>query len=374
MNKSKIKCLYPFTYVEMTKKGVFPCCSSWTKMEPLGDVRKESLMDIWNGERYQYLRGKMYRHEFKDVCEEKSCPFMISGSMVDLDKLNNGKYFISDEILDDIRNGRTKLSSGPSRITMSDSGACNLRCIMCGSGRNYRNEDEEVSRLGMDEVKKILPYLREVRLTGDGDPFFRRDTRELLETFDPVKYPNVEFIILTNGQMLTQKMWEKIKHNNISQIWVSVDAARKETYEKIRVGGNWEKLLMNLLMISDIRKKGGIKFFEINMTVMRSNYKEIIEFLHLGEKLNCDQVALQRFYGDMPARENIFDPPNNKILLSIKEIFKDPVFKNVKVWMEGLADVKDYNFSIADRFNYSKHFISVKVRKLYDRHIAWRFK
>ena len=98
------------------------------------------------------------------------------------------------------------------------------------------------------------------------------------------------------------------------------------------------------------------------------------EDILFGERLACDQIALQRFYGHTPEKENIFDPPDRKTLLSIKQTLKDPVFKRVKVWMEGLADVKNYNFSIADRFNYSKHFISVKVRKLYDCHIAWRFK
>lgn len=342
-------------------------------MAPLGNVKEESLMDIWNGKKFQYLREKMYRHEWRDICSEKNCPFMLSGSMVDLNNFDKDKYFISDEILDDIKNMRTELKAGPSRIALSDAGACNLKCTMCGSGKNYKNEDRKVPERTMEEMLKILPALREIRLTGDGDPFFRKDTREFLENFDAAKYPNIEFVILTNGQLLTPKMWGKIKHNNISQIWVSIDATKKETYEKIRIGGKWEKLVNNLKMISELRRTGEVGFFEINMTVMRSNYKEIADFIRFGEKLHCDQVALQRFYGDIPERENVFDPPDRRILLSIKEMLKDPVFKRINVWMEGLADVEKYTPSTLDSFNYEKHYVLNKVKKLYNRYIAWRF-
>lgn len=370
----KIKCLAPFTNMEVTKAGIFPCCPAWPTLGSLGDVRENSLMDIWNGEKFRYLREKMYKNKAEDVCSVKNCPFMISGSMIDMDTLDKDKYLVSDELIEDIKNQRTELSVGPSKITLSDSGACNLQCIMCGSGENYRHEDEEVKRRTMGELKRILPHLRQIRLTGDGDPFFRTDTREFLETFDPVRYPNVQFIILTNGLLLTPKMWGKIRHNNISEIWVSVDAATKETYEKIRIGGKWEKLQDNLRMISEIRREGKVRLFEINMTVMRSNYREIIDFVRLGKKLGCDSIALQRFYGDRPERENIFDPPDRNVLMAIKGMFNDPIFSEVKVWREGLDDVQRYTPSLLDDFNYEKYSFNLKLKKLYDRYIGWRFK
>ena len=373
MSVSKIKCLFPFTSLEIGKEGVFPCCPSWIKTGPLGDVRRESIDEIWDGEKFQRLREKMYRGEFAETCSETNCPFLLSGSMIDLDGLDRSAVFLSDAVWEDIRNERTLLSAGPSRVTLSDSGACNLKCIMCGSGRNYRGEDKEVSSRTMDEVAKILPGLRQIRLTGDGDPFFRKDTREFLVEFDPARYPNVEFIILTNGIMLNRKMWDKIKHNNIGEVWVSIDAATKETYEKIRVGGKWETLMENLRLISEIRKSGKFRMFEINMTVMRSNYREIVEFVRLGESLNCDQVALQRFYGDTPARENLFEPPDPGPLREIQRILQDPVVSHARVWREGLADVERYQSSVVDRTRYEVHRLSVEARKALDRHILWRF-
>ncbi len=369
----QIKCLFPFTSVEIGKEGVFPCCPSWIKMGPLGDVRRDGLDEIWNGEGFQYLRRKMYRGEFADTCSERNCPFLLSGSMIDLDTVDRKAFFVSDEAWDDIRNGRTRLGSGPSRVTLSDSGACNLKCIMCGSGRNYRGEDKEISTRTMEEVAKILPGLRQIRLTGDGDPFFRKDTREFLERFDPARHPELEFIILTNGIMLNRRMWDRIKHNNIGEIWVSIDAASKETYEKIRVGGRWETLLENLRLISDIRRSAKIRMYEINMTVMRSNYKEIVEFVRMGQSLGCDQVALQRFYGDTPAGENIFDPPDPGPILEVQRMLKDPVLESARVWREGLADVEGYRVSALDRPKYEIHRLSVEARKALDRHIIWRF-
>jgi len=368
---TKIKCLAPFTRLELTKSGVLPCCASWIKMGPLGSVLENDLLEIWNNERFQYLREKMYNNEYLETCSDKNCPIILSGEMIDLDSIDRNAYYVTDQLVDDIKNKRAILSVPPARITLSDSGACNLKCIMCGSGRNYQNEDTRVAKRTMEEVKKILPNLKEIRLTGDGDPFFRQDTREFLETFEPAKYPDLEFIILTNGQMLNHRMWDKIKHNNIKEIWVSVDAATKETYEKIRVGGNWERLLTNLEMISNLRAQGIIKFFEINMTVMRSNYKEVIDFVRLAKKLKCDQVALQRFYGHSPALENIFDPPDPEVLRSLREMLKSPALKEIPVF-SGIPDVKYYSGSKFAKIRYEGFQLLHLLREQFNRYIGWR--
>lgn len=47
-------CLHPWTSVSINEKGqVYPCCQSNLL---LGDLRKESFEEIWNGRRYQRLR------------------------------------------------------------------------------------------------------------------------------------------------------------------------------------------------------------------------------------------------------------------------------------------------------------------------------
>ena len=90
----------------------------------------------------------------------------------------------------------------------------------------------------------------------------------------------MRFDIITNA-LLLPKFWDKVKHQRFGSLLVSIDAATRETYEKIRVGGRWEALLRSLSLIKENRHR--FHPVSINMTVMRSNYREIPKFIDLAD-------------------------------------------------------------------------------------------
>lgn len=161
------------------------------------------------------------------------------------------------------------------------------------------------------DLKHYLPTAKEMHLTGHGEPFVRPDTRELLINCKSL----IKFHIITNG-LLLPKYWEKIKHRNFSSLLISVDAATKETYEKIRRGGRWEDLLKTLELVRQNRDKFGS--IMLNMTVMRSNYQEIPRFIDLAE--SCGFTAcFHRVYG-MWGDENIFELNDTEALTELRNI------------------------------------------------------
>ena len=78
--------------------------------------------------------------------------------------------------------------------------------------------------------------------------------------------------LITNRSLLP-KYWEKVKHQKFGTLLISVDAAKKDTYDKIRVGGSWVDLLQTLKLVKENRDR--FSSVTINMTVMRHNYREI---------------------------------------------------------------------------------------------------
>ena len=50
----------------------------------------------------------------------------------------------------------------------------------------------------------------------------------------------------TNGQMLSEKNGRKLIEGGLKKLNISIDAFSKETYEKIRVGGKYDKLINNV--------------------------------------------------------------------------------------------------------------------------------
>ncbi len=64
-------CGNPWTHVHIKSDGlVYPCCFS---DEVMGDLRTQSIGDIWNGEKYQDLRRSMKTREYWASCRRASC-------------------------------------------------------------------------------------------------------------------------------------------------------------------------------------------------------------------------------------------------------------------------------------------------------------
>lgn len=338
----KLACILPFTHLEVADAGRVLCCC-WGRYKSLGDLRNKTINQIWNSKEFQVLREKIYQRKLEDVCDEKICHVLLSGRKWTEGDLKRAK--LPSKLIEEIKNKKTKLSTGPLRITLSDIGTCNLRCKMCY--RYFVSEDKNFSQ---SLIKKELPeFLNQnprqnlvIKLTGNGEVFFRRETREFLQNLDSQKYPNVCLEILTNGLLLTPKMWRTISHNKIREINVSVDAASKSTYEKIRRGGNWDKLLKNLEFIGKLRKSNKINYFYINMVVMKSNYQEMKDFVFLGKKLGCDEVNFQRITGLHNLEENINDFPDPKIIQEIAKSLRDPIFKGTEKFKINTLELQDY--------------------------------
>ncbi len=333
----RVRCLRPFTSVELQPRGeVSFCCSEWAKVPYIGNLENQSLMDVWNSDTAQYFRRKMLAGEYEDVCRADVCPVLMSEDWreVTLDNNPDTIFPLTSRHVDDITAGRTFMEASPTYILMSNIEACNLKCPICGPFREIylSHEKENPMKRAVAKQKEILqsqdalvadrvageiitqvPDLKVLGLSGAGDPFFRPDTKKIL--FATNKPQELEIALFTNGLLLNKKMWKKIRHNRFRYINVSVDAASKGTYQSLRIPGKWKTLMDNLKFIGALRKDGRIPQFVINFTVMRSNLEEIPGFVRLGREVGCDNVYFQRVRGSIWKQENFFDGPHEDTAL-----------------------------------------------------------
>ena len=102
--------------------------------------------------------------------------------------------------------------------------------------------------------------------------------RDYLVNFDKAKYPALESIqIVTNGNMLTERMWSKMKASPyIKMIEISIDSGDPYNYEnRIRIGGKWDVLMKNLAFISTIKTLDEVI---VSMVVSENNFTEMKRF------------------------------------------------------------------------------------------------
>jgi hypothetical protein len=336
---SGIICLKPFYLMEFTTSGkVYTCCPSWIKF-PIGDIRKNTIDGIWNSLPARFIRRKMYRGEWTDICNP-ICP-RISEYRHD-NKVIFPEYFdrfdiIPPGLIDEIKNRRDFLKTPPAAFNLSNSQICNLSCIMCD--RATQSDSPGLIEKTAREIEAHLPRTKKLLLTGMGDPLARPDTRRLLMNTD-TRYHDIGFDLITNGLLLT-KYWEKIKHQKFGNLLLSVDAASRETYEKIRIGGSWETLLESLACMRENRDR--FSCITMNMTVMRHNYGEIPQFIDLAESFGF-HVSFQRIRGRC-GDQNFFEMPDAAAVNTLDRIVQEEKARSrdiVIFW----GDLSETNHSI----------------------------
>jgi len=329
---TNVRCLVPFTRLEFLGKGlVTSCCHTFTKVYSVGNMKRGSVARIWNGRALQRLRRRLLLGRVESVCQP-NCPY-LSKPPIPIAALPEQTAH-ERTLKEHLAAGQTFLTTHPAVFTLTNWGACNLRCRMCN---NYSSQPMPAHVAHTHEqLKAFFDEKVVLVLTGNGDPLARRDTRELLINFPSARHPGVRFEILTNGLLWTREMWAKIRHCRFSAVNVSIDAATRETYESIRRGGRWEALQAALQVLKDGKDEGLLTTVNINMTVMRSNYREIPAFAAMARRFGFGAyfTRIRGAFGD----ENIFDPPDALALAELRRVLADPSLAGKDLDLAPLAE------------------------------------
>jgi len=179
----------------------------------------------------------------------------------------------------------------PETLAVGYDSTCNLACSTCRDCIHVaQGEEKEIANHISEIIKEdYLKHCKFLIMAGDGEVFLSPAYRTIYSD----KQCNPPYIrILTNGMLFNEKTWTKFKHEKTGKIMltVSIDAATKETYEKIRRNGNFDILKRNMEFASTLRKNGELRYFRLNFVVQRDNYQEMPLFVRWGKELHVDEI------------------------------------------------------------------------------------
>jgi MoaA/NifB/PqqE/SkfB family radical SAM enzyme len=139
---------------------------------------------------------------------------------------------------------------------------CNLKCPMCSHVRGEPpHGGDKMGFMEFDLYKRIIKELSPKnkpvawKLFWLGEPLPHPQLDKILYfTYDEIKdFSRKEYLdIHTNGLLLTPEITEVLLDMNykLPRLTLSIDAATSETYNRVRCGGDYQKLLdTNLLII-----------------------------------------------------------------------------------------------------------------------------
>ena len=271
--KIKSRCPRPADTILIDKQGsCYACeCQSWLP-QSIGNLQIKTLNEIIGSDVQQHLQSSITDGTYR-YCNENQCSYLKSGSVL------HGQPERIQHL----------------RLAIDDS--CNLRCPSCRKGLIFHKEGSAYN-LGLRLADRINDWLHgyehpiQVHIGSDGDPFASHVYRHFME--QTPERDNIKYSILTNALMF-KEFHKRIPYviNNLQELGVSIDGASKETYEKLRLGGKWEKINENLECISELKEKHNFRFI-LHFVVQKDNYHEMEDIIHLGKKYNADRVWLNK--------------------------------------------------------------------------------
>ena len=165
---------------------------------------------------------------------------------------------------------------------------CNLKCTMCEISY-WTEKGGDLEAANLQNMLEHLPKLKRVDLTGIGEALMNRG---FLSALKILKSRGLYVTLNDNFTLMTEDAARRIVELGVDQIFLSLDGATKETYEKIRVGANFDKVVSNARRLIQIKREMRKKRPEvkINTVVCSTNYRELPAIIELAHNMGIGMV------------------------------------------------------------------------------------
>lgn len=170
------------------------------------------------------------------------------------------------------RSGATGMEAKPTMLTWSSTADCNIDCGYCSQNMyravklQHRAETEEA-------VLRLVPQLIYFSWAG-GEPYFLKNFRKFVDEFDRDSNPNLTFGFTSNATHVSRQELEKLEKFPRISASFSVDSFVPETFETLRKGASFKRVMGNMLgalATNDAPDRS----FVCGQLVMKSNFLEL---------------------------------------------------------------------------------------------------
>jgi organic radical activating enzyme len=267
LTESKTFCMLPWVHMHAYPDGrVYPCCLAeyW---EPLGDLRKNKMIEVWNQDPYKTIRTNMLNDQSCKECTK--CYEQEKNGFFSMRNDSNRNY---GHLINEINQTEADGTHPEFKIRYWDvrfSNLCNFSCRSCGPifSSNWYNDHvklyntkpdvlgREMARVEytagdedsmLEQMLPHIPYLEQVYFAG-GEPLIMKEHYFMLEKLIEHGKSDVRIQYNTNFSELAFKdkhVFNYWKHFKNISVGASLDASG-ERAELMRKGTDWEQAINN---------------------------------------------------------------------------------------------------------------------------------
>ncbi|HIN33239.1 MAG TPA: radical SAM protein [Nitrospirales bacterium] len=235
----------------------------------------------------------------------------------------------------------------PPCVQIEPTSICNFRCIMCYQiDETFSHKSSGfMGHMSLDLFKKVIDQIagsvEAVTLASRGEPLLN------LEILEMIAYCRGKFLALkvnTNAALLNERMAHGLLSSDMQTLVFSIDSADKEQYERIRVNGNFEKILANLELFQKLRET---QYPHSQLVVRISGVK-------LNEHQEIDRMSNQwKRFADVVAFTN-YTPWQDSYNNSVNDVTTPctELWRRMFVWWDGTVNPCDFDYkSVLSHWN-----------------------
>jgi MoaA/NifB/PqqE/SkfB family radical SAM enzyme len=185
----------------------------------------------------------------------------------------------------------------PYLIDLEPNSRCNFRCTMCQVSEWARGQRaRDMTFQEFQSLRDLFDFVIEAKIHGMGEPLLHK------EFFNMVEYLK-SFSIWTrtsiNGSLLlANNNIEKLVNSSLGEIQISLDGATKETYEKIRVRANFEKVTEGIKELNMACESENRNLTRMWVVLQENNIHELSKFVELAKYLKFRKLTFSLSLND----------------------------------------------------------------------------
>ncbi len=311
---------------------------------------KSVLNSISVETKYKYLTSAT--HYFENIGKWPS--FSRANGFL-LGKLKEANSALLEE---EIKGGSPVLKALPTYIGLGTDYKCNLKCIMCvqrtDDFASCKDTPPIEEKYLIDFARQVFPTAQIFQLNTAGEPLMSSNFELELELAEMYR---VKLDIFTNGTLLNSRKgrMERITRNAIC-IYFSFDSPNKETYESIRVGADYDRVVENMGIFDKYRKKmpsDQQPHFCITMVIMARNLHEVPQMVGFAKEIGADSLNVSFIHPhteEMHSSESLDNHREkvNENILAAREIakkldiyFSSPPLFHIDKELENIPEEQD---------------------------------
>lgn len=310
------------------------CCQN--QYHPLGNVRQQSLLEIWNGDAVRELRERVGRADYSLGCE-------LCAVRIDMGAADSAFLHTFDGL--EVSEPEPRW---PRQLELALSNACNLQCLMCNGElssaiRIHRERRPPIPTVYDDrffeELDLFLPHLERVVFHG-GEPFLGREPLRVMHRLVEMEL-RPACHVTTNGTQWSERI-DAFLRSVPTHVVISVDGTTAQTVEAVRIGVDHAELLRNVTRLQESAEAGG-GGSSLAFCLMRSTWQELGDVLLWADELDVDLIVNTVAY---PPHLSLSHLPRSRVAEVLEALrAREPAIagrlgRNRAVWYRVLQDIE----------------------------------